>query len=74
MNPSRYTQWEGGPFWNSNLSMISVVDAIVPLLFSGVPKSTHKLTDIQISETKKKTSFNLIQNDLLGPISVMGLD
>lgn len=73
-NPCRYTQWEGGPFWNSCMSLKQFVDPIMHLIFLGITKATKKLVDKWIKVTKRKISFKLIENELLGLVANMGLD
>ena len=45
LNKRKYTQWCGGPFWNSNLELLNFVDALFHLIFLRVTKSTTKRPD-----------------------------
>jgi len=74
MNKMKYTEWRGGPFWNSNLDLIQFVDALMHLMFLGVTKSTKSLLNTWICKTKRAKKFKLVINQLFTPISEMGLD
>ena len=40
-DPSRYIEWEGGPFWTSCMSLKQLFDPIMHLVFLGITKATN---------------------------------
>jgi len=56
------------------MSLKQFVDPIMHLIFLGITKATKKLVDKWIKVTKRKISFKLIENELLGSVANMGLD
>ena len=74
LNKDKYTQWRGGPFWNSSLNLNQFIDALMHLLFLGITKSTKKLLYNWITTSRRANKFNVTKKDLFSPVTAMGLE
>ena len=72
--PEKYKEWNGGPYWNSLINLVQLVDQLMCLLFLEIVKSSRLLIDEQSCKKRNIQFYKEVLNIVYGTIPSMRLD